>query len=52
MNKLSLKLTAAGWIVLLIGLLITGHWGSYINGIAAGLFISSIWVMRYEYKNQ
>jgi hypothetical protein len=52
MNKLGLKMNIAGWIMFGISFLIINHWGEYMNGIATGLFISSLWVALSEYKNQ
>jgi hypothetical protein len=52
MNKLGMKLNVTGWIMFAISFMIAGHWGEYMNGIAMGLFISSLWVTITEYRNQ
>jgi hypothetical protein len=52
MKKLGLKMNIAGWIVFAISFLVEGIPHSYISGIACGLFIASVWVNIYEYKNQ
>ena len=52
MNKLSLKMNVAGWIVFAISFLKEGTFHSYISGIACGLFVAGLWVAYHEYKNQ